>query len=70
MSVRVQEALLRGELVRHMKATLSLEGVDFEIRFVDDIPLDKNGKLRIVVSKVNSSSAAVADAAEAVQVNL
>jgi phenylacetate-CoA ligase len=48
--------MLRRELYRHLSSLLDLQGARFEINFVDDIPLDKNGKLSIVVSKLSPAS--------------
>lgn len=50
------EDLLRRELYAHLTGLLNLQGTRFEINFVDDIPLDKNGKLSIVVSKLSPAS--------------
>ena len=42
------------ELVEHFSKVLNLEGdqVKFEVEFVNDVPLDKSGKFRIVVSEL------------------
>jgi hypothetical protein len=50
------EDIVRKELFNHLTALLNLGPVDFEIIFVDDIPLDKNGKLSIVISQLNPNS--------------
>jgi len=46
--------VLARELVEHVRKTLRLPvgDVDVEVEFVDDIPLDKSGKFRIVVSEI------------------
>ncbi|MEM2506066.1 MAG: hypothetical protein QXF61_03385 [Nitrososphaeria archaeon] len=53
----VNENVLATELVAHLKKSLNIEDetVDFKVRFVDDIPLDKSGKLMIVLSKLDES---------------
>lgn len=48
--------MLRRELYEHLTSLLNLKGARFEISFVDDIPLDRNGKLSIVVSKLSPAS--------------
>jgi phenylacetate-CoA ligase len=50
------QEVLRRELYRHLTSLLNLQGAHFEINFVDDIPLDRNGKLSIVVSKLSPAS--------------
>lgn len=42
------------ELVEHLRKTLhiEMEEITFDIRFVEDIPLDKSGKLKIVSSEL------------------
>ncbi len=50
------EEVLRKELYSHLTSLLNLQGARFEINFVDDIPLDRNGKLNIVVSKLSPAS--------------
>jgi len=52
-SVRVCKDLFERELVEHLRKTIILpvDLADFRINFVDKIPLDKSGKLRIVVSE-------------------
>ncbi len=50
------EEVLRKELYGHLTSLLNLQGARFEINFVDDIPLDRNGKLSIVVSKLSPAS--------------
>ena len=50
----VHEKVMEAELVEHFKQFLKLGAsrVDFEVEFVDEIPLDKSGKLRKVVSEL------------------
>ncbi len=51
------ESEMRGELVRHMRSMLGLSGseVTIEVEFVDELPLDKSGKLRKIISELESS---------------
>jgi len=53
----VNRKLAENELTIHFSKALNLEAgeVNFEVEFVEDIPLDKSGKFRIVVSEVNSA---------------
>jgi phenylacetate-CoA ligase len=52
---RALEDLIETELVSHLKSTLRLSiDMDFDVDFVDDIPLDKSGKLMAVVSELKS----------------
>ena len=46
---------IEKELVAHFRKVLNIprEEVSFEVEFVGDIPLDKSGKFRIVVSEIN-----------------
>jgi phenylacetate-CoA ligase len=48
------EGLIRKELEKHIRGILNLgqQDVDIEVEFVDEIPLDKTGKFRIVVSEL------------------
>jgi phenylacetate-CoA ligase len=55
-SNKLPQDLLRRQLFDHLTSLLNLQGVRFEINFVDDIPLDRNGKLNIVVSKLSPAS--------------
>ena len=50
----VEEKNMATELEAHLRRMLgiNLEEVTFKIRFVEDIPLDKSGKLMIVVSEL------------------
>ena len=52
----LSQDLLRRELYGHLTSLLNLQGARFEINFVDDIPLDRNGKLSIVVSHLSPAS--------------
>jgi phenylacetate-CoA ligase len=51
----VDNNIVRSELVDHFVRILNLKGinVDFNVNFVDEIPLSKSGKLMAVVSEVN-----------------
>jgi hypothetical protein len=53
---RAAEEAVRKELYTHLTRLLNLQGARFDINFVDDIPLDRNGKLPIVVSKLSPAS--------------
>jgi phenylacetate-CoA ligase len=48
------EGEMEAELLRHMRSTLGLSEseVAIEVEFVDEIPLDKSGKLRKLVSEL------------------
>jgi phenylacetate-CoA ligase len=48
------ETFAEKELVEHFHKVLNVRPseVAFDVRFVDDIPLDKNGKFQIVISEV------------------
>jgi phenylacetate-CoA ligase len=50
----INEKTMETELAAHMQKMLSLEelGITFETRFVENIPLDKSGKLMAVVSEL------------------
>ena len=54
----VEERILEIELVAHLKKSLNLENseIAFEVKFVDDIPLDKSGKLMAVTSELTNES--------------
>ncbi len=44
---------LEREFLSHLRTTLGFDGsAEFRVDFVDDVPLDKNGKLGIVVSEL------------------
>lgn len=51
---RIREDEVEEELKAHLKKELDLnvEQVEIDVEFVDDIPLDKNGKFRIVISEI------------------
>jgi hypothetical protein len=52
----VDEGLVRESLEKHARKVLNLpEEVTVEAKTVDDIPLDKNGKFRIVISELDDS---------------
>jgi hypothetical protein len=47
--------ILERDFLSHMRTTLGFDGsAEFRVDFVDDMPLDKNGKLGIVVSELPS----------------
>jgi phenylacetate-CoA ligase len=48
----INEGLMEAEIEKHFRSMLGIgdEEVSFEIRFVDEIPLGKNGKLQIIES--------------------
>ena len=50
------EENMRKELTSHLKKIFSAHDLKFDIRFVEDIPLDKSGKLTIVFSEVSSKA--------------
>jgi phenylacetate-CoA ligase len=54
----VDEKVMGAELVEHFRQFLKLgeSKVDFEVDFVDEIPLDKSGKLRKIVSELKGYS--------------
>ena len=51
----VDKPRIERDLVAHFKTMLGIEGdsVAFNVVFVDNIPLNKNGKLKIIDSKLN-----------------
>jgi phenylacetate-CoA ligase len=53
--VLIENGNMRKEIIDHFRSMLGIENdeVTFEIHFVNDIPLSKNGKLQIVESKLN-----------------
>lgn len=53
----VDSDVVRNELVSHFVEVLGLKnaGVSFDVRFVDEIPLSKSGKLMAVVSELYSN---------------
>ncbi len=48
--------IIRTELLKHLRALLNLDSLKFTVTFVDNIPLDKNGKLNIITSQLNTRS--------------
>jgi phenylacetate-CoA ligase len=54
----VDDSKMSSSLIAHLKSKLKLDtyNVDFEVDFVDDIPLDKGGKLMAVVSELRGST--------------
>jgi len=50
----VDERTVEKELLKHIERTLevSADKVEFEVKFVEDFPLDKTGKLRKVISEL------------------
>ena len=46
------EELIRRELIAHLRSIFSPHNLKFDVRFVEEMPLDKNGKLTIVFSEV------------------
>lgn len=48
----VEKDIVEKELISHLRSTFNLEHVNFEVKFVDSIPLDKSGKLMAVVSNL------------------
>jgi phenylacetate-CoA ligase len=55
---RVDKKVMEAELVAHFNRTLGLErqAMRFDIKFVEDIPVGKSGKLMSVVSEVRPNS--------------
>jgi len=51
----LDEGLITKDLQEHIRTVLKLrpEEVNVEVEFVEDIPLDKNGKFRIVISELD-----------------
>ncbi len=56
--VRVDERVVGEELVKHIRRTLRLSenAAGVEVEFVDEIPSDKSGKIRKVISELNQRS--------------
>ena len=50
----VDEETMEPELVEHIKRKLALFDVEFEVMFVDEVPLDKSGRLRAIISELKS----------------
>ena len=57
----VDEKVMEAELLAHIRKMLNVgeSEVAFEIEFVDDIPLDKSGKLRKVISELKGYEPAI-----------
>ena len=53
----VDQTVVEKELLKHLTKTLNISAdeVTFQVKFVDDFPLDKTGKLRKVVSELNQT---------------
>lgn len=53
-----EESIMEIELLAHLKTMfkLNMNEVRFEIKFVEDIPLDRSGKLMAVVSELKSDA--------------
>jgi phenylacetate-CoA ligase len=51
----INESEFEQGLIAHLGTILQVRDLTFEISFVDDIPLDKNGKLMAVVSRLDKS---------------
>jgi acyl-coenzyme A synthetase/AMP-(fatty) acid ligase len=54
----VSERVFEEELVTHLRTIFKVHDLVFNVRFVDDIPLDKSGKLMAVVSRLSSTAQA------------
>jgi len=48
----VDENVIVEDLAKHFKSTLNVDDVNFDVKFVDEIPLGKGGKLSSVISEV------------------
>ncbi|MEM3702979.1 MAG: hypothetical protein QXX79_00950 [Candidatus Bathyarchaeia archaeon] len=57
----VNEKVMEVELVAHVRQMLNVSESEatFEVEFVDDIPLEKSGKLRKVVSELKTSESSI-----------
>jgi phenylacetate-CoA ligase len=51
----LRENVMKMELSAHLRTIFKFDDLRFEIKFVDDIALDKSGKLMAVISKLNST---------------
>jgi len=52
----IDERCMEIEFASHIRKVLDLDSeIEFEVDFVDDIPLDKSGKLMKVVSKMENN---------------
>ncbi|MHA1631913.1 MAG: phenylacetate--CoA ligase family protein [Candidatus Freyarchaeota archaeon] len=50
----VDKDVMAADLVRHLRKMLNVESeVVFDVEFVDEIPLDRSGKLRKVISEIS-----------------
>ena len=49
----IKESIMKSELILHLKKIFMFDNLSFEIKFVEDIALDKSGKLMAVVSELN-----------------
>jgi phenylacetate-CoA ligase len=56
--VKIDKSIFEEELIKHLIKTLKTPNglINFKVEFVENIPLDKNGKLRIVVSEISKSA--------------
>jgi len=53
----IDEKVMETELVSHIKRVLDVENeITLETKFVEDIPVDKSGKLRAVISELKPNS--------------
>lgn len=54
----VDKTIVEKELLNHLQRILNISAdeVTFEVKFVDEFPLDKSGKLRKVVSELHENS--------------
>jgi phenylacetate-CoA ligase len=50
----LNERIFEEELVTHLRTIFKMHDLTFNVRFVEEIPLDKNGKLMAVVSRLRS----------------
>lgn len=53
----IEEEIMETELVAHIKKTLNIDTyrITFKVKFVENIPLDKSGKLAAVVSELKTN---------------
>ncbi|MEM2146489.1 MAG: hypothetical protein QW279_14090, partial [Candidatus Jordarchaeaceae archaeon] len=53
--INVDKDAFEKELIDHLSKIINplRESIDLRVRFVDNIPLEKSGKLRIVVSEIS-----------------
>jgi len=59
----VDRTVLEKELITHLEKSLNIKAneVTFDVRFVEDIPLNKSGKLMIVNSEIGKPSEQIKD---------